>query len=337
MCHAVNMAAKQLIETGLPFSASVMFACPWYQEIVDILQDHPEISVGVHLTLNAEWKNYRWGPVVGSEAVPSLVDSCGFFFPSRKLFFANNPKIEEVEQELRAQIERALNTGIQIDYLDYHMSTAVSTLEFRLLVEKLAGEYGLGISRYFGEVDVEGIYNVPIDSKTDSLIAIIKRLEPGPIKLLVFHIGVNTPEMEALVDLNIFGLPYMSRHRYAELKAVCSPKFRKILEKNNILPITYRELISEVGLENIRKRILSLTDLLMDSVEDLGYRLTSPRELQHRSGIVHFLVKDAQKKASRLKDKNIIISARSNGLRVSPHFYNTEEEIELLIQELKNT
>lgn len=95
------------------------------------------------------------------------------------------------------------------------------------------------------------------------------------------------------------------------------------------------KLLLEVGLENIQKRILSLTELLMDSVEDLGYRLTSPRELQHRSGIVHFLAKDAQKKADRLKDKNIIISARSNGLRVSPHFYNTEEEIELLIQELK--
>ncbi len=95
------------------------------------------------------------------------------------------------------------------------------------------------------------------------------------------------------------------------------------------------KLLLEVGLENIQKRILSLTELLMDSVEDLGYRLTSPRELQHRSGIVHFLVKDAQKKADRLKDKNIIISARSNGLRVSPHFYNTEEEIEFLIQELK--
>lgn len=96
------------------------------------------------------------------------------------------------------------------------------------------------------------------------------------------------------------------------------------------------KLLLDVGLEIIQKRILSLTEFLMDSVEDFGYQLTSPRELQHRSGIVHFLVKDAQKKADKLKDKNIVISARSNGLRVSPHFYNTQGEIELLIRELKN-
>ena len=45
MCHAVNMALKKLIETKIPFSTSVMFGCPWYQEAVDILKEHPEVSV----------------------------------------------------------------------------------------------------------------------------------------------------------------------------------------------------------------------------------------------------------------------------------------------------
>ncbi len=57
MCHNVKMAAKQFFEQKLPFSASVMFVCPCYQKGVDILKEHPEIAVGVHLTLNAEWKN----------------------------------------------------------------------------------------------------------------------------------------------------------------------------------------------------------------------------------------------------------------------------------------
>jgi hypothetical protein len=39
MCHAVNMACKQLIESGVVFSASVMFPCPWYQEAVDLLKE----------------------------------------------------------------------------------------------------------------------------------------------------------------------------------------------------------------------------------------------------------------------------------------------------------
>ncbi len=251
MCHAVNMAAKQLMQTGLPFSASVMFACPWYQEAVEILKNHPEISVGVHLTLNAEWKNYRWGPILGKETVPSLVDSCGYFFPSRAKFFANNPKIEEVEPELRAQIERAIQSGLRIDYVDYHMGTAVETPGLRSIVENLAKKYQLGISRYFGEIDVKNLYSIPIKNKTDSLVAIINRLEPGKKQLMVFHIGLATPEMNALVDLNPFGPPKMSRHRHAELTALCSKKFKKILKQKKVRLITYRKLISEQGLENM--------------------------------------------------------------------------------------
>ena len=51
MSHAVNMAFKELIESGLKFSASVMFPCAWYKEAVDILKANPQITVGIHLTL----------------------------------------------------------------------------------------------------------------------------------------------------------------------------------------------------------------------------------------------------------------------------------------------
>src|SRR6201991_1858648 len=65
MNHSVNMALQKMCETGMPISASVQFACPWYQEAVDILRRNPQITVGVHLTLTSEWKYYRWGPVLG--------------------------------------------------------------------------------------------------------------------------------------------------------------------------------------------------------------------------------------------------------------------------------
>lgn len=95
------------------------------------------------------------------------------------------------------------------------------------------------------------------------------------------------------------------------------------------------KLLLAVGIEKIQRQIFKLTEFLMDSIEDLGFQLTTPREPQYRSGIVHFLVDKPEEKADRLKAKNIVISARSNGLRVSPHFYNTEEDIERLIRELK--
>src|SRR6476469_6905382 len=106
MSHSVNTALERLIETGMPVSVSVMFPTPWYQETVEMLKRHPDVAVGIHLTLNSEWKNYRWGPVLGRTAVPSLVDADGYFFPSSEALHQNNPDIKQVEAELRAQIDR---------------------------------------------------------------------------------------------------------------------------------------------------------------------------------------------------------------------------------------
>ncbi len=124
MSHSVNMAMQKLVSTGMPISVSVLFVCPWYQEAVEILKQHPNVSVGIHLALNSEWKNYRWGPVAGSAAVPSLVDENGFFFPSSEALYQHNPSVAGVEKELRAQIDRALRSGVKIDYVDEHMGTA---------------------------------------------------------------------------------------------------------------------------------------------------------------------------------------------------------------------
>ncbi|MGH7466324.1 MAG: ChbG/HpnK family deacetylase, partial [Longimicrobiales bacterium] len=151
MSHAVNSGTKRLLETGLPVSVSIMFPCPWYREIVEILRDYPDASVGAHLTLNSEWRNYRWGPVVGREAARSLVDEDGYFFHSAAELYENQPDPGEVERELRAQIERALATGLRIDYLDFHMGTATRYPEFRAIVERLGSEYGLGLSGDSGE------------------------------------------------------------------------------------------------------------------------------------------------------------------------------------------
>ena len=253
MCHSVNMAAKEVLDIGFPVSASVMFACPWYQEAVDILKQYPNVSIGVHLTLNAEWKNYRWGPISGASNVPSLVDSLGYFFPSRAKLFGNNPNLAEIEKELRAQIERAVHCGLKIDYVDYHMGAAVQTLETRKILEKLASEYHLAISRYFDEIDVEGVYAADIDSKLDTLLSITKALKPGGTKLFVFHIGIDNDELSALKDLNTFGPKNMSKHRQAELNALLSPQFQEMIHTQKFRLINYRDLINEKGLSNMKR------------------------------------------------------------------------------------
>lgn len=253
MCHSVNMAAKEVLETRMPVSMSVMVPCPWFTEAVEILKQYPHVSVGIHLTLNSEWKNYRWGPVAGVTMVPTLVDSLGHFFPSRSKLFANNPKLEEIETELRAQIEKALKAGLKLDYLDYHMGAAMQTPETRAIVEKLAAEYNLAISRYYDEVDVEGGYAAPVANKLDTLLKKVTHLQPGGTKLFVVHIGLDEPEMAAMEDLNPSGPKDMSKHRQAELRALLSLPFQELIYNDRYRIVNYRMLNEEKGLKSMKR------------------------------------------------------------------------------------
>ena len=253
MSHSVNMALEKLIATGFPVSVSVMFPTPWYQETVDILKRHPEVAVGIHLTLNSEWKNYRWGPVLGRTAVPSLVDADGYFFPSSEALHQNHPDLKEVEKELRAQIERARGSGLKIDYVDYHMGTAVRYPEFREIAERLAKEYGLGMSQYFGEARHDPQYSAAPAAKTDSLLAMVDRLRP-PFNLVVTHVGIDNAELGALLDMNTDGgLPEMSKNRQGELDAITSQRFRDAIKAHNVQLLTYRQLIAMQGLRSMHR------------------------------------------------------------------------------------
>lgn len=253
MSHSVNMALEKLINSGLPVSVSVMFPTPWFQETVEILKRHPETSVGIHLTLNSEWRNYQWGPVLGRNAVPTLVDSNGYFFSSSEALHRNHPDLKEVERELRAQIERAIHSGLKIDYVDYHMGTATRYPEFREITERLAREYGLGMSEYFGESQNDPQYAAAPKDKTDSLVAMVDRLRPQ-FNLVVTHVGIDDSELGALVDMNTDGpLPDMSRNRQGELNALMSPRFADALKSRKISLITYRQLIQMQGLQSMRR------------------------------------------------------------------------------------
>lgn len=93
-------------------------------------------------------------------------------------------------------------------------------------------------------------------------------------------------------------------------------------------------LILGYGIEEIEKRVIELTDYLIERVKEVGWKLQTPEESENRSGIVNFLVDKPKEKVEKLAEKGIIVSARANGIRVSPHFYNTKEEIDRLIDEL---
>lgn len=253
MCHSVNLAAEELIRTGIPFSTSVLFVCPWQKEAVNILKNHSQVTVGVHLAVNSEWKNYKWGPVAGRSAVPSLVDSDGYFFPTAEAFDGNSPKLNEIEKELRAQIERAFHSGLDIKYVDYHMGTLFDKPEYRAIVEKLAAQYHLGISEFLGEKVIESMYWTPIEKKADVLYKTLSDLSADSVNFLMCHIAVDSPESQALVDTNPDGLKEVSKNRQAELNALVSPRFAEVVRANNIKLINYSDLISRLGLQGAQK------------------------------------------------------------------------------------
>ena len=248
--HAVNTAVAKVAATGLPFSVSVMFACPWYQEAVEILKQHPHVTVGVHLVLTSEWRGYRWGPVLGKAGVPSLVDRAGYFPQSSEEFLARKVNLREVERELNAQMDRAMASGLTITYVDAHMGAAEATPALRGVLERVARKYRVGISTYFGE-RYKSMWDVPVKSKTSDLLAHLDTLKAGVTSLVEVHVAERTPESEVLFDMNASeqNAPDQGvvNHRKAELDMMLAPELATLARSGKVKLVTYRDLMARAG------------------------------------------------------------------------------------------
>ena len=131
VAHSVDAASFDALDKGGVTSASIMVPCPWLIEVAAYAKDHPNVDLGLHLTLTSEWKNYRWGPVESKDKVASLLDSSGYLWPETGPA-VQNLKVEEAEREIRAQVDRAIATGIHPTHLDSHMGCS-----FRDLISSL--------------------------------------------------------------------------------------------------------------------------------------------------------------------------------------------------------
>jgi len=94
-------------------------------------------------------------------------------------------------------------------------------------------------------------------------------------------------------------------------------------------------LILNYGIEKIENRIMDLTSYLIERLKEEGFPLQTSEDLHNRSGIVNFKISDPEEKVEKLHQRGVVISARMNGIRVSPHFYNTREEIEKFLTYIK--
>jgi len=134
--RAANVAIYEALRHGVATSASLMVPCPWARDAAAMYRGE---DVGVHLTLNAEWDTYRWGPITHA---PSLFDGDGGF-PRTVTDVWDHADLDEVRRELHAQIERAIVWGFDVSHLDSHMGTVQLRAEFFDVYLELAVEFDL--------------------------------------------------------------------------------------------------------------------------------------------------------------------------------------------------
>lgn len=246
-CHTANLACIQSYREGIARSVEVMAPCPWFNEAAQMLRENPGYDVGVHLTLTSEWENYKWGPLTQG---PSLVDANGHFFPmtSQRADFPPNTgfleskwRIEEVEKELRAQIELAKRMIPQVSHLSSHMGTPTCTPELRSLVQRLSKEYKLPIdtpgARHFRWAADS---KASVEQREAALVKALEELQPG-VWILVEHPGLDTPEMRGIGHK---GYWEVASHRDAVTKAFTSGKVKEVIEKRGIQLVSYGDIWS---------------------------------------------------------------------------------------------
>jgi predicted glycoside hydrolase/deacetylase ChbG (UPF0249 family) len=134
--RSANVAVYDALRNGVATSASLMVPCPWSR---DAAAQYRGEDVGVHLTLNAEWETYRWGPITHG---PSLLDGDGGF-PRTVEDTWDHADLDEVRRECRAQIERAILWGFDVSHLDSHMGTMQLRADFFDVYVECAIDFGL--------------------------------------------------------------------------------------------------------------------------------------------------------------------------------------------------
>ncbi len=263
MSHNSNMGAIKAIEDGVATSLSIMMPCSWVPEMAAHVKAHPQVDAGIHLTLTAEWKNYRWGPVVGKPAVPGLVDADGYLWHNVADVVAH-ATADEVETEIRAQIDKALAMGIKPTHLDSHMGTCFRP-EFIDRYVKVGIEKQIPILMMGGHMQYIGAEAGPLRPLVQSiaqkvwdaglpviddlvtqptrakdygqrkaeLIELLRDIQPGITEIIV-HCTVQTE-----VFSHISG---SGPTREAELRLLTDADIKAFIESEGIILTTWREL-----------------------------------------------------------------------------------------------
>jgi predicted glycoside hydrolase/deacetylase ChbG (UPF0249 family) len=263
MSHSVNLATIEAFKQGAISSGSIMVPCPWFPEIAAWARENPDADLGLHLTLTSEWKYYRWRPVAPPDKVPGLIDEEGYMWRSEKQTAAK-ATAQEIEIELRAQIERAIAFGIKPTHLDTHMGTLYTRKDFFDVYTKLGKEYGMPVmvmraspemiaygkatgspitEEVLKKVEADGfamldhlVTGVPgrdYAERKKSYHELLRNLKPG-VTMLIVHLGLADAELKAITG----SWP----QRNGDLLSLLDPETKALIKELGIKLITFREL-----------------------------------------------------------------------------------------------
>jgi len=245
--QASNVASIDAFESGIMRTVEVMSVCPWFEQAADMLQTYPELDVGVHLALTSEWSTYRWKPFT---ECPSLVDESGYFFPmvwKNDRYLPGNSiqesdwKLEEMEQEVRAQIEAALRRIPQVSHVTTHMGFAHLDPSIELMIKRVVKDYDIAYStggvktQRFRGWENEGT----LEDKIDQFCKNLKSLKPGR-HLFVEHPAYDTAEMRSISHS---GNSDVAEQRDHVTRVWRSDRVKQLIRELDIELVSYRELI----------------------------------------------------------------------------------------------
>jgi hypothetical protein len=254
--HAVNAAAFRAFETGLVNSGVMMVPCPWFPEIAAWAKEHASADLGLHLTVTSERTAYRWGPVASRDRVPSLLDPQGYLrriqIEAQKESDAN-----QVEIELRAQVDRALSFGLKPSHLDSHQAVLYQRKDLFEALVRVSRSYGipLGMARnHLAEhpfmaaalgpdaplIDrtFDITRDVPPAKWGDWYEAEMRKIGPG-VTAMVIHIGLADAELRAATaDRPTWGAEWRQR----DFDFFTSERFRSLVKELGLTLVTWRQI-----------------------------------------------------------------------------------------------
>ena len=279
IAHSINIASFDAYKNNAINSGAAMIPSPWIKEVAEFHKKHPKYDIGIHLTLTAEWKNYKWGGISSSNEIPSLLNEYNEFYDNTNDVDINaNP--EEVRKELQAQIDYARSLGINPSHIDSHMGAiAVNKDLWRVYIEvghknKLVSmatksrvfnlfdedfpvpDYIVPVNdiyMLYPEADRTSIENAAGEDIANTLIVndVYKyddffNLYSSKVKSLtpglnvfLLHLGYDNEELKAVT---VDHPEYGSLWRQLDYDVFNSDDFKKVLKNNDIKLVTWGEI-----------------------------------------------------------------------------------------------